>query len=184
VLSSASYCTGIPVRDSQPHTECCKTRNTVRLCVTSLIRWQLGMTILDESKCTPLTSRRRQLWSAKLCILSMIPCFRREVDENRTLQGYYAASGGNSLRRFGTHYQSHLQVALENGTGFSETPGRYSWNWDRHVVPKRRQGTTTIRYVRAQKSAILCRLYLFTMIIRPVFREANNGLRFGRVPRE
>ena len=50
--------------------------------------------ILDDAKCIRLTSRTRQLWSA------MIPGFRREPDENRTLQSYYTASGGNSLPTF------------------------------------------------------------------------------------
>ena len=41
----------------------------------------------------------------------MIPGFRREVDENRTLQGYYAASGGNSLPAF----RDTLQLPSSSG---------------------------------------------------------------------
>ena len=36
----------------------------------------------------------------------MISGFRREVDENCALLGYYAAESGK-YRRFGTTYQSH-----------------------------------------------------------------------------
>jgi len=35
--------------------------------------------------------------------------FHREVDENRALLGYYAASSGNLLPTFGTTYRSHPQ---------------------------------------------------------------------------
>ena len=39
----------------------------------------------------------------------MISGFRREVDENRALLGYYAPEVVISYRRFGITYQSHLQ---------------------------------------------------------------------------
>jgi len=45
-------------------------------------------------------------------ILFVISGFRREVTENCTLLGYYAASSGNSLPTFRETCRSHLQGFL------------------------------------------------------------------------
>ena len=53
-------------------------------------------------------------------------------------------------RRFGTTYRSHLQGPRIGFLTFLD-----GQEWDRYVVPKRRQGIATICCVIAQKSAVL-----------------------------
>jgi hypothetical protein len=84
------------------------------------------MTVLEVSKRIPFTRRSRQLWSAKLCRLRLILGFNRQVNENCTLQGYYAASRGNLLPTF----RDSQPVPSSSD----------SWKWDWQAVPKRRQG--------------------------------------------
>jgi hypothetical protein len=67
---------------------------------------------------------------------SVISAFRRDVDENCALLGYYAASSGYFLPTF------------------RDNPPVLSL-WDRQVVPKRREEITTTRCLVIQKSAVL-----------------------------
>ena len=66
---------------------------------------------------------RRLLLSVGKNSAIVISGFRREVDENCVLLGYYGAGGGNSVPTIGTINQSHLQRSrnkrkptLEDGT--------------------------------------------------------------------
>jgi len=61
--------------------------------------------------------------------------FRREVDENCALLGYYAGSSDNLLPTF----RDNLSVP---SSGVKDPKGSFwsldPWRWNRRVVPKRR----------------------------------------------
>jgi len=77
-----------------------------------------------------------------------------DVNENSALLDHRAACSGNSLPKF-RDSKSVPSSGIEN---FWTSKILYPWRRDRYVVPKRRQGITTTRYVIANKSAVF--LYL------------------------
>ena len=100
----------------------------------------------------------RDTGTVHLIHLRVISGFRREVDDNCAVLGYYAECSGNSLPTF----RNNLSIPL-------------SWvknrRWIRQVVPKGREGITTTSCVIAQKSTVL--IHLCLLIVTKFLKNTN-----------